>query len=527
MNAITNWKHWTWLDDGLLPLLVALLRACWLWPWLLLIQRIMVDSQEPTLLPWSLVVALPLLSLTLTRWLAGGGEVSGNDPKADNLRRTVPWRARIIVALSGLLTIALVLWWRYYAGQFAIWDAAWPVSLGDRLIHWGMLLPAPFLTLLVTAWLWQTGLLDAPRRMSHDDIWRAFTVGLGAIVFYLLASALSGAALTTIGVNLILLFFGLGMAALAFSSLKITTGLDRALGAPRTGMGSQTPPINRYWLLNTTLVVAGLLGLALLVIILIAPETLSAIFALLRTVVNGLLRVVGWILLGVAYVMAFFVYLLMKLLEPLIQRIMERLADSPLRELLQSMQEIQEEQPELATEAAAISDSYRWLALTALAIALAVAFALALRRLRALSQAEEEEERESIFSADLLQDQLGGLLSRWLNRLRNAGETLNPFLSLEGETDARRTIRAIYQQLLAGAEQLGHARHPSQTPVEYGEFLEKGIVAGDSEMRALTAGYLQARYALDLPTEDDASRVRRAWDLLRRRLTPQDDEEGV
>ena len=36
-----RWLRWNWLDQGLLPLLLATIRFCWLWPWLILLRQIL------------------------------------------------------------------------------------------------------------------------------------------------------------------------------------------------------------------------------------------------------------------------------------------------------------------------------------------------------------------------------------------------------------------------------------------------------------------------------------------------------
>ena len=34
------WNRWHWLEDGIMPLLVVLMRVCWIWPWLQMLQRL-------------------------------------------------------------------------------------------------------------------------------------------------------------------------------------------------------------------------------------------------------------------------------------------------------------------------------------------------------------------------------------------------------------------------------------------------------------------------------------------------------
>ena len=64
------WKHaeWNSIDGGLLPVLVGIMRLCWIWPWMLLIQGFLSPSVAAPLMPPWMLVALPVLSFSLARW---------------------------------------------------------------------------------------------------------------------------------------------------------------------------------------------------------------------------------------------------------------------------------------------------------------------------------------------------------------------------------------------------------------------------------------------------------------------------
>ncbi len=515
-----RFPHLHWLGDGLLPLLLALVRACWLWPWLTLLRRTLTGEEQP-LLPLPLIVALPVASLLLARLLRQSDAVDPGRAR-QTPRRDVPLSVRLAVTGGGLLALLLVLWGRYYAGAYWLWETAWLVQLGNGLIRWETGVPAAFLTLLAAAFLWLRGLQDAPKRLSHDDVWASFRVGLGAIVLYLLLVSLSSLSLSGVDRRLIVLFFALGMVALAVSNLSTVAGLDRALGgAGSTGSG-RTPSVDRFWLLNTGLVVAGLLGAALLVNLLVAPQSLTVVFDALGAVLRFAWWLISLVLVAITYVVAFIVFWLLQWLQPYLNRMMERLAESPLRETLEALQEVPEPEPQAVADAAALPDSYRWLGLTVLLVGLAIAFYLALRRLRAAAREADEEARDSIFSSELLSDQAGNLLQNVLNRLRGVARA-NPFLPLDGEPDSRRAIRAVYQALLAGASQRGHPRRPSHTPVEYGSRLSREKALGEDDLATITSGYLAARYAPDAPSRAEAERVEAAWLRLQADWSAQDE----
>ena len=108
-----SWSRWNWLDDGLLPLAVTILRVCWLWPWLALLQRWLASSYQGTLLTIGLVFGL----------LIGGAMAARRA-----LRLPSTW-ARAAVAGAGLAVIFVMLWWRLYWPQYPLWDPRW-IPLG-------------------------------------------------------------------------------------------------------------------------------------------------------------------------------------------------------------------------------------------------------------------------------------------------------------------------------------------------------------------------------------------------------------
>ncbi len=229
---------------------------------------------------------------------------------------------------------------------------------------------------------------------------------------------------------------------------------------------------------------------------------------------------VSLLLLPIAYVLAL-------LFAPL----MDRLAGIQ----LQFQRDLQETfNPEELQEAErgssvveALPDELRWVALAVLIIVVALAFALALRRLLATTPKDDiEETRESVLSRDLLQLQLSELWNSVLSRLdRDSKEVIDPFLSLDGEDETRRTIREVYQALLASAQDRGVWRHRSSTPVEFRKELERLWPENGDQLTLITDGYVPARYAVQPPTMEQADRVRRAWEILDRASSTAPDEE--
>jgi hypothetical protein len=144
-----NWKHWNWLDGFILPVALSIMRVCTLWLWLVLLQRFLMPSYQGPLLSAYGMTAVILASLFLTRW-------------------SVRWlrpimRARILVAITGLLIIFWLLWAQLYQSQFVLWDAAWLRTWGQEMLFWQNEVPPAYLLLFATIYLWLRGIIDGSR----------------------------------------------------------------------------------------------------------------------------------------------------------------------------------------------------------------------------------------------------------------------------------------------------------------------------------------------------------------------------
>jgi len=518
-----RWNRWNWLDDGLLPLLLATLRFCWLWLCLDLVRAILTPSHSGALLSPGLLIGLPLVSLTLARTVANRAPVPEQTRKAqaDEIGTT----ARITVAVVGLVVIVAALWWQFYRTEYTLLNFDWVKALGQALIRWdGDELPAPWPVLFALIYLWLRGMLDATQPATHDDIWGAFVTGLIMLGLYLIITATNNMPLATGAINLILLFFGAGMAALAFSTLKITAGLDRALGLGQRRL-SQTPALSRYWLISIATTVLLLLGLGVGLALLVAPEQVAVLVALLSSVLSTIGSWIGSVLAIIGYVLFVIAYYVALLLRPLVQWLMSLLAGE------QEPQPFNAPEPPPPAElepiaTAVIPDSYRWIALGLLTLAVLVIFAVVLRRMRRTQTEDGDEVRESILTTDLLQDQLAKLWQSLFGGLGNRLATIGPYLSLEGEMDTRRIIRAAYQALLATTTAQGQTRARSQTPQEYQHQLANAMPPASDPLTRLTERYNQARYAAEPPSQQAAEEGQQAWAAVQAMLEPKEPEAG-
>ncbi len=504
-----------WFNDSLLALLITLMRFAWVWPWFELIRGFLAPQQTGELLaPWQLIL-LPLAAFGLTRLVAGETIANNNDPATSE---RAAWRGRLLVAGLGLVAILAILWWQLYAATYTWWNRAWVQALGEDLIRWNLDvgLPAAFVAILMLSVLWLNGLSDAVRAMTHDEIWSTLRTGIIALVLYLILRSRSTADLAPMLLQQVLLLFATGMIALAFSSLKITIGLDRALGMGQRRV-SAAPVVSRYWLVSVAVTVLGLLAIGLLVGFVLAPEQLARLLALVQLVINGIGRAIGAVLLVVGYVFFLVAYYIGRLLEPLLRRLFSAEEDRPLMELAPLADQDMSVQEVLA-DPTALPDIYRWIALGIFVVIVLILFAVAVRRLRATPSAKVDEQRESILTTDLLQSQLGNLWNRLFGR---QAQPHDPYLSLTEEAETRQRIRRAYQQLLAAATNLGQARRPGATPTEYQAHLHLPGSEIAPRLAALTTAYQQARYAADPPTPEEAAAAQQAWEQIQAQLQAQ------
>lgn len=561
---------WSWLDDGALPGLIAIIRACWIWPWLVLIQLGLSPDYTEAALPLWGVLLLPVLGFTLARWASR--QPTGKEPALGRLERP-PLLPRLGVGLLGIVLVVLVVWWQLYQGDFGLFNLTWVNQMGDSLIHWPETSIPPAVLLLVTGlFLWMRGLLDASNSMTHDTVWQIFLTGISMMILYLITITLADLDRVSQLITSVLVMLAAGMGVLAFSSVKITTGLDRALGFGFRNIGDDSnqsmeaiqaetmPVVNRYWLLSVGGVIGLLMLLGILLTLIIAPEVMESALNALWAVATFVGDIAGMLLLGLAYVGAAIVFFIYQLFEPLLQRLMERLELEP--ELFEGL----EPPPEATAEAieiveqAPVPDEYRWLGLAIIAVITLIVFAIVIRRLASNKVEVQDEERESILSADLLQDQLGNLWDRLRGRFRGQDPD-DPFLALDGD-ESRRRIRAVYQALLRMTNELGQPRGPAWTPVEYGSRLAQttphaGAAVGLEQATSLgvieevegadvqtvmrkfygprfapqldriTAGYVAARYGDESPTDSVATDVEAAWREIEREFLQQKNEPST
>lgn len=491
-------KRWNLFDDLILPLAFAIMRSCWVWLWIEVPYHGLTQNTAP-LLPLPLMIGTVLASTLLTRTLLRSQERLG--------------RARLIVALAGLLAMLLVSWWALLRADYMLWDIRWIGALGRQLTHLDESLPILLVVLMVTAFLWWRGIQDGLSTLYNENAWRAFGGGFLAMAFPLIAAAVAKLALPAGTLNMVLLFFAAGMIALA------VTGLQQANMRLESGQGRLG--VRRYWIVSVVSIVGGLLALGLLVSVLIAPETVAQALRWTSVLTDLLGRILYLLALAISYVIFFF-------LEPLIRWLRQLFyaeGQAEPRELPDFQKQFEELAKGNTPTPIHIWGGFRWIGLGALVVLIALAFAWALRRFWSGEKEDVQETRETILSRALLQEQLSSLWQSLMRRLRRAAAPLlNPFFPLEGEAPTRQMVRAVYQALLRAFAAGGWPRARGQTPVEYQRALEAVFSNGRTALDVITARYVHARYAPEPPTPEEAEEARQAWTWLQSSL---DKEDGA
>jgi hypothetical protein len=118
--------------------------------------------------------------------------------------------------------------------------------------------------------------------------------------------------------------------------------------------------------------------------------------------------------------------------------------------------------------------------------------------------------------------QLAGALDAGLRRLRAPAVTTHMpepqrFVSLR-RMSPRERVQYFYLAMVKRGGQRGLARHPSQTPREYAETLERAVPEVNSEVDSLTDSFEEARYSRHDITADVAGRMRAYWQRIKSAL---------
>jgi len=508
-----NWKRWQWLDDGVIPVALALSYAAWAYPAFAAYMRDPLSgAQNPGFTFW-LCLGL-LLSATAAGKVAARTErgailvvVGGFAAPALSLGAViVPWLDRpdpwlhdppLLRAIAAATVCALLLWWRgtrlAYADHheetmrtFTVGILAMAAMVVLAHVRHGPASPseagqmawlfALLFTVAVGFMLLMFSMfvrVDPRRIVSGEEAVVAVLVVLGSGMLPVgpPPEALSGPIV-------LLVFAGL----LARSML----GLSWVLNTQR-GRGSVRLRIEPGWL-------AVILGLAGAIVLL----GLGLGQILTPGVVRAALRGLSLLLLPLVAILAFVtmgaIWVVVRVLTLIFSRLgLQFNAPQEPPPPPEGVPDWTLNLPPLARGGLGTLVAILLLALLGWAL-----YRLA-RRLYARRSAliPAAERRQALFSLELLQAQVRHALGR-VRRRRGS-----PFVPLDRDSAARRAVRTAYRRVLRRAIGQGTPRTRSETPRSYAETLARLSPPVRSLLRALTAAYEAARYGTAAPSREE------------------------
>jgi len=480
------WKHWNWLDDGLIPFISAIVHTSWAIPITHLLLNNPFVKPQGIIYPFWLMLVLILAPSILERTLA-------STPKA----RWVTAIAGLIATLGSVLVLFHV-----SPNNFTDWSRTLLVAMR----HLKETIPSALIVFFLSVFFWYRGM--KANWSSRDQLWHNFIRGTVLLSF----SALLGEPLIPrkLLATSILLFTLSGMFSLALLAVKESLLIEKA-------RGTETPSLNRYWFVAmgsiiVLILVGGWLGSHIL-----SPRALAEVKSLLSPLFQLLGYVFRLALTAVAY-------LLFLILSPLINALHNQPAPLPTppphpRSLAEQWQKNHQATP---TQIAPWLQSTFTILFILLLFGITVLLFLSAWRRRAQQRGYPGvvEKREYIWSWELLRSQLQNLLRR------SPKEEQEVFLPLDQLQDPRQAIRKLYQLFLSTTKELGYPRPPGLTPLAYSMTLQQVFPSIKEPLAALTKIYIEARYSPSVPSSEQVQIATRAWERLQSLLSQISPSEG-
>lgn len=457
----------------------------------------MSDAAQVLLPTWALLVVL-LAAYALACWLA-----------AHPTRKRWP---TILISLGWSLSLVLAWYMRFYASSGALWQGAWLGALVADLRTGNNQFAGVIGLVLLNSYLWWRGLRLGRSRIEFEQISRTFKVGALAMVLALvflgtLPPAVRRSLESDLGFILPTFLF-VGLAALSLARLaEIRRGR-------RAGDDPQANP-TRSWVMALLVLSGGLVLLTLVIEQFFSYNTWLVLIKALQPVWDGIGTVLGWIALGLAYVLYW-------IFDPLVHW---------LRSLLNGghqttpTQPIGSKPPTLPQNGNGNGLPAAWQAVgqwVLIGVGVIILLLILWRAFRVFATWRgpdaEEEERESLGATRVLGEQLRSLLAALAVRFqrKQLGEAPTE------EQEPARNVRALYRRMLRQAQAQGRGRRAPETPAEFARRLRPLLVeeppsvtslgahlpvqsppppewaelpvASHQELAALTAAYEQARY---------------------------------
>jgi Domain of unknown function (DUF4129) len=479
-------KRSSWSELLILPVSLSGLSVCWLVLWVHWLLAVGNLQAEPTIAPWLMLLML-VVGTFVTRWAVAAV------PSNIDLNR--PQR---IIVVSGLVAVTAVLWLTF-GGRF-------PFGYFGKLLEWKHFISAELLALIIAGLLWWRAIYLGRDEDLHASAQREFSGGIVALAVLFVFNQANPQLDTAEAFWPILIFFALGLGSLALAGFE----QDRQIQGSNAGTGLG---VNRHWLGTVGAIIGLILVGAVMMAAIASPQTIAALDPILTLIGVTLINIIGTLIYWAALIILPIGELIGRALWPILQFFVGLSANFQLRSLGPTPEQINDVAQQLAR-----TPPFRVIEIALILLVLIIVFRLAVRRWRLLKSVKDEEEtHESVFSQELLWDQLKQLFTR---RTTPAKANPPPYLALEGVAeDPRLIVRQAYQTFLAWAKSNEQERLPHQTPAMLGAALSETTPQFKKELATLTQIYTQARYGQAVSKEEAAQAQEAVQGLLNRAKT--------
>ncbi len=291
MTIVHRLANLNWVAVVLSPLMVMLMEAFWVYPWLAWVGKWPVLVwQRPPLSLASLILLLSV-SFFITRFFL-------------SQRWPLRWIQLSIVS-CGLVAIFMVVRVEYDAG-FELLSWQWFVRTAQILLDSFSHLHPMVIALVAGMYLWWRGISWGHSSFYFNDIYRSFLVGLIALIVLIMlwgvglgVESLAGST-STVGLDVAGFFF-FGLIALALANLK-------AIQQRMTEKEGVAVVFSRRWLSILFGVVGGIVLVGILTASILSSELVALLARWLSLTFNLLLQGLDYLLIPISYLAAGVLY---------------------------------------------------------------------------------------------------------------------------------------------------------------------------------------------------------------------------
>ncbi len=474
------------LAGVLYPVLVILMEAFWVYPWLIWIGYLSEFSQAKALVSLPSVIIVLALSVAATRFF---------------LKRK--WSIALVrAAIIGCGTVAGLLILRVeYGFGYAVFGTGWIEHVTALVTATFTELHSVALAIPALLLLWWRGILLERKASSIEGVYRSFLSGIiGFIIItifwnFTFSGESYSAKLSDIGLYAIC-FFIFGLLSLAVRNLHLRRK-DITEPENRTSVWRSFLPI--------LLPIAGIALLGIITAAMLSPDFFNTVSTASSAVWHVISRGISFIAYPLLYV-ASAVYWIMKWLVSLFPKGAQPAGQGFEGSIGDQIEATASRMP------ATLTTVFQLLAAAVLLGLLIFILAKAIKRFSGRQEEETKEIRESVLTLEALRNDLGQFL-QLLGGIFKRKQKLKP-LFYDDEVDAL-SVRDMYKRLLWEGMRSGVSRRAHETPAEYAARLDKELYIGGAELRALTDLYVYVRYAdRNLPAEH-LQAARDTWVTLR------------